>query len=158
MNTKNTFKDSKTIKVKGRGVPLDPYIFESSTEVPETFSGSYNDLTDKPTLFSGSYADLTEKPSLFSKNYSDLIGVPSTFAPSAHNHSASDINSGVLAAARIPSLAQSKITNLSTSLSAKLTATKGTVVADSVAADIPSLVADFNSLLASLRTAGIIAV
>ena len=38
--------------------------------------------------------------------WANLTGKPSTFAPSAHNHSASDINSGVFDAARIPSVPQ----------------------------------------------------
>lgn len=49
------------------------------------------------------------------------------------------------------------VTNLQTSLDAKITATKGVAVADSTATDVAGLVANFNSLLASLRTAGIIA-
>ena len=35
---------------------------------------------------------------------------------------------------------------------------KAAAVADSVAADVPALVTDFNALLAALRTAGILAV
>lgn len=35
-------------------------------------------------------------------SYNDLTDVPSTFAPSAHSHAASDITSGTLAIARIP--------------------------------------------------------
>jgi len=40
---------------------------------------------------------------------------------------------------------------------AKLTTSQGIAVADSVAGDVATLVTDFNNLLASLRTAGIIA-
>lgn len=48
------------------------------------------------------------------------------------------------------------------SVPAATTTTRGTVLqgatqADSVAADVPTLVTDFNALLAKLRTAGIIA-
>lgn len=171
MNNTRIFKDSNSIKVEGRGVPKDPYVLRTTIDIPTPFSGSYNDLTDLPTLFSGSYTDLTDTPALFSGNYADLTGtptlfsgsygdltgVPSTFEPSAHTHSASDINSGVLTAARIPTLAQSKVTNLVSDLASKLTASQGAAIADSVAADITTLVADFNSLLAVLRTAGIIA-
>lgn len=73
------------------------------------FSGRWEDLEDKPVLFSGSYADLTGKPTLFSGSYSDLTDIPTGFPPAAHSHTASDINSGTFAAARIPSLAASKI-------------------------------------------------
>lgn len=56
--------------------------------------------------------------------WSNLIGKPSTFAPSPHSHSAADINSGTLAAARIPTLSISKISGLQSALDAK--ATSGT--------------------------------
>ena len=72
-------------------------------------SGSYNDLSDKPTIPSLSgYATqswvqsqgyLTSVPA---QSWSSITGKPSTFTPSAHTHSASDITSGTLAIARIP--------------------------------------------------------
>ncbi|WP_197046174.1 head fiber protein [Mycobacterium tuberculosis] len=71
--------------------------------------------------------------------------------------SASAITSGTFAAARIPSLPQSQITNLTTDLAAKLTASKAAAQADSTATDVAGLVTDFNALLAKLRTAGILA-
>ena len=43
---------------------------------------------------------------------------PSTFAPAAHQHPASDIT-GTLAAAQIPTLAQSKVTGLASALDGK---------------------------------------
>lgn len=70
---------------------------------------------------------------------------------------AAAITSGTLATARIPNLAQSKITNLTTDLAAKLTAQKAAAQADSTATDVAGLVADFNALLANLRNAGILA-
>ncbi|WP_420887504.1 head fiber protein [Brevibacillus formosus] len=72
-------------------------------------------------------------------------------------YAASAITSGTFDTARIPTLAQSKITGLTTDLAAKLTATKASAQADSTATDVAGLVADFNSLLAKLRTAGILA-
>lgn len=45
--------------------------------------------------------------------------------------------------------------DISTQLSAKLTATKAATQADSVAATLPALVTDFNALLAKLKAAGI---
>lgn len=76
-------------------------------------------------------------------------------APATHTHAASAITSGTLNAARIPTLDQSKISNLTADLAAKLTATQAAAQADSVAEDITTLVADFNALLAKLRAAGI---
>ncbi len=89
-------------------------------------TGQYSDLLGRPTLFSGAYADLTGKPTLFSGLYADLGGVPSTFAPSPHTHAASDIVSGVLADARIPSIPISKTTGLQPALDAKLSTPTGT--------------------------------
>jgi hypothetical protein len=74
-----------------------------------------------------------------SVTWDDVQNKPTEFTPTAHTHAISDI------------------TNLSTSLSEKLTATQAAAQADSTAADIAGLVADFNALLAKLRTAGIIA-
>lgn|GEM_PF-6029362 len=71
-------------------------------------------------------------------------------------YNASAINAGTFDAARIPTLPQAKITNLTTDLAAKLTASKAAAQADSTATDVAGLVADFNALLAKLRTAGII--
>lgn len=110
-------------------------------------SGDYNDLTNKPSIpatqvnadwsagsgvaqilnkpslaavaTSGAYADLSGLPSLFDGTWASLSGKPSTFAPSAHTHAATDIVSGTLADARIPSLAISKTTGLQTALDAK---------------------------------------
>jgi len=64
-------------------------------------------VTGKPAFFSGSYSDLTDKPSLFSGSYNDLNDVPTEFPPAAH--SAAKVTSGTFEAARIPTLAASKI-------------------------------------------------
>ncbi|WP_099480444.1 head fiber protein [Paenibacillus ihbetae] len=65
------------------------------------------------------------------------------------------MNAGTFDAARIPTLPQSKITNLTTDLAAKLTASKAAAQADSTATDVDGLRADLNAVLAKLRTAGI---
>lgn len=66
-------------------------------------SMTYNAAANNWTV---TYTDNTTEtvagPALFSGKYSDLSGVPSTFAPSAHNHDASDINSGTLSIDRLP--------------------------------------------------------
>lgn len=86
MNRTNLFKDSSSIKIKGRGVSEDPYTFETTINTEDfataaqgaladsavqpgdlasvATSGAYSDLTGTPTLFSGSYNDLTDTPTL----------------------------------------------------------------------------------------------
>lgn len=60
-----------------------------------TANFTYANITGKPTLAtvatSGSYTDLTNKPALFDGSYTSLTNVPATFAPSAHNHTISQI-------------------------------------------------------------------
>lgn len=88
------------------------------------------ELLNKPTFATvattGAYADLTGQPSLFDGTWGSLTGKPSTFTPSAHTHDASDIVSGTLADARIPSLAISKTTGLQTALDGKFPNPAGT--------------------------------
>src|SRR5690606_41744636 len=55
----------------------------------------------------------------------------------------------------IPTLDQSKITNLVSDLSSKLTATKAAHQAHSSAEDLEALVSDFNDLIDKLIAAGI---
>lgn len=77
-----------------------------------------------------SWTSITGKPAFATVAttgaYADLTGVPSTFAPAAHTHAAADVVSGVLAAARIPSLAISQITGLQTALDGKYSLPTGT--------------------------------
>ena len=46
-------------------------------------------------------------------DWGDVTGKPSTFPAADHKHDAGDIDSGTLAAARIPTLSLSKVTGLS---------------------------------------------
>ncbi|WP_413091831.1 head fiber protein [Terribacillus sp. 179-K 1B1 HS] len=69
--------------------------------------------------------------------WADVKNKPSTFPPATHTHAIADI------------------TNLQTTLNDKLTASKAATQADSTAADVAGLVADFNALLAKLKDAGI---
>lgn len=92
-------------------------------------SGAYADLSGLPTIPAAQIqsdwnaisapAAILNKPSLFSGAYADLTGIPSTFTPSAHTHAASDIVSGTLAVARIPSLPISQTTGLQAALDGK---------------------------------------
>jgi len=92
---------------------------------------SYNDLTEVPTVFppeshTHSFSDLTQSSATTGQvptwngtawvpqtpatgsggggvsSYSDLTDVPTEFPPEAHTHTATDITSGTLAIARIP--------------------------------------------------------
>ncbi len=79
---------------------------------------------------------------------------PSAFAPAAHQHNASDINAGTLDAARIPTLAQSKITGLTTDLAAKIP--KSSVaglepIADPSTAEVGDVATLLNSLITALK-------
>lgn len=79
-----------------------------------------------------------------------ITGKPATFAPTIGT-------TATTAAAGNHAHAVAAITGLQAALDAKLTATKGVSQANSTATDITVLVADFNALLAKLRTAGVIA-
>ena len=64
-------------------------------------------------------AAASAEPEIPDPSWDDVTGKPSTFTPATHTHSADDIGSGMLNAARIPTLAQSKITGLSDALDSK---------------------------------------
>lgn len=61
------------------------------------------------------WEDVTGKPATFpaaDPAWADVTGKPASFPPADHKHDAADIDSGTLAAARIPTLSQSKVTGL----------------------------------------------
>lgn len=75
-------------------------------------------------------------------------------APIVHQHSAADINAGTLDAARIPTLAQNKVTNLATDLAARIqkSALAGVSAIPDPATATPADVASaFNALLTALK-------
>ena len=76
---------------------------------------AWGGVTGKPSTYT---------PATHSHAYADITGKPETFPPADHTHAAGDIT-GTLAAARIPSLAQSKITGLE----AKITEIEGRIAA-----------------------------
>lgn len=69
--------------------------------------------------------------------WDDVTDKPTSFPPATHTHDISDIK------------------NLQTTLNGKLTASKAATQANSTATDVEGLVADFNALLAKLKTAGL---
>ena len=52
-----------TVKLDDLGAAVSTHInYENVQNLPNIFSGDYNDLINRPNLFSGSYNDLTNKP------------------------------------------------------------------------------------------------
>lgn len=80
----------------------------------------WSTITNKPTTVSG--YGITDA---FNGSYGSLTGVPLTFAPSAHNHAAADVTTGVFALARLPALPISQTTGLQTALDGKFPAPTG---------------------------------
>jgi len=73
------------------------WVGSADTGVAAQPAVSWESLSDKPALFSGSYHDLSDKPSLFSGSYNDLSDVPTSFTPAAHSHAASKVTAGTFA-------------------------------------------------------------
>lgn len=74
--------------------------------------------------------------------------------PAPHTHAAADITSGTLDQARIPTLAQSKVTNLTTDLGAKIakSSVSGIAAIGTPASATPEEIATkVNALIAALK-------
>lgn len=113
--------------------------------------------TSDKALTNKKYVD--DQLSNYTPDWDDIQNKPATFTPSAHSHNASDITSGTLDAARIPTLDQSKITNLVSDLAAKLTATKLAYIApldlEDSDLDAVTVATAYNALISALINAGI---
>ena len=97
--TTTEYVDQQIANVSSGGsVDLSSYVTETElntalSNLPNSFSGDYNDLINKPTLFSGAYEDLTGAPTvpvdikdltdtdnlLFNKDYNTLTNKPTLF-------------------------------------------------------------------------------
>lgn len=124
-------------------------------------SVAWADITGKPTTFQPSAhthtASQISDASAVGKSV--MTAADAAAARTAIGAGTSNLALGTTAstaAAGNHTHATSAITGLQTALDGKLTATKGAAQADSTATDVAGLVADFNALLAKLRTAGII--
>lgn len=61
-------------------------------------------------------SDVGALPTSYAPTWGSVTGKPSTFPPADHTHAAGDTTSGTFSAARIPTLAQSKVTGLQSAL------------------------------------------
>ena len=89
------------------------WISDSGTETKRVSDDkfTYNSATNTVSAnISGKAATAGVADSANAVAWGNISGKPSTYAPSTHNHSATEITSGTLADARIPSLNASKIT------------------------------------------------
>ena len=86
-----------------------------NVELPaEAVEGADTHVEDHNTVYDAikevrTNVDAAEKKS---PAWGDVTGKPATFPAADHKHDASDITSGTLAAGRIPTIAQSKVTGL----------------------------------------------
>lgn len=78
-----------------------------------------------------------------------LGGKPSTFAPSAHSHSASDINSGILSLSRIPTGTTGSTVALGNHTHSQYVPTSRTINAKALTANLSLTAADVNALPSS---------
>lgn len=76
-----------------------------------TVSGAVDSVNGQVGVVVLDAADVGAKDASYVPDWTEITSKPLTFAPSAHVHSASDITSGVLDIARIPSLPASQVTS-----------------------------------------------
>lgn len=138
------------------------YRYGDGSEYPD--ARKFEDADVIPVVFVEKKADGTYEyveASDVEVSWGDITGKPSTFPPATHTHEIEDVNGlqsaldGKAEASHTHSISQ--VSNLQSALDAKLTAAQAEAQADSEAADLETLVADFNALLAKLRAAGIMA-
>jgi hypothetical protein len=124
---------------------------------------SWNELTDKPSTFPPAththpLSELTQSSATSGQvvtwsgtawvpqtptgggvtSYNDLTDVPSTFPPDAHTHAATEITSGTLALARIPTGTTSSTVALGNHTHSNYATTSGGITAIAVVASMPA--------------------
>lgn len=98
------------------------FIYNVTTKLPEWVTLGANVAITSGVLNSA----LVQPDWAATSGYAAILNKPTSFPPAAHTHDASDVVSGVLADARIPSLAISKTTGLQTALDGKFQNPSGT--------------------------------
>lgn len=86
-------------------------------------------------------------------DWASVTGKPATFAPTAHNQAFTTIT-GVATEAQIPTLAQAKVTNLTTDLAAKIpkaSVTAIAAIATPASATAEEIATKVNALIAALK-------
>lgn len=86
-------------------------------------------------------------------DWAAVTGKPTTFAPTTHNQAFTTIT-GVATEAQIPTLAQTKVTNLTTDLAAKIpkaSVTAITAIATPASATAEEIATKVNALIAALK-------
>lgn len=121
-----------------------------STFPPDTHNHSWGQVTGKPSAFppethTHAWGDITGKPTTFDPK----IGTTATTAAAGNDPRLSD--------SRTPKTHSHAWADITDKPTIPPAAPVAAAQADSTAEDVAGLVADFNSLLAKLRTAGIIA-
>lgn len=83
-------------------------------------------------------------------DWEDVENKPAEFPPASHTHAAGDVTSGTLAAARVPSLAISKITGLQSELDGKAESSHTHDIAD--VTGLQAIIDDLTSRIEALET------
>ncbi len=125
-----SYLQNSTVGVKGI-LPTDTNYWIVWTDAEAASTVAWSNITDKPTTFNaGTLQSVTLSattptanqflrynggtgtwtPTTYAPDWSDVTNKPSSFTPASHVHSADDVTSGVLGAARIPDLDAAKIT------------------------------------------------
>lgn len=124
--------------------------------------GMHNDLSNNVTEIRAN-VDLVETAANTPTAWADVSGKPATFAPTigatattAVAGNDSRLTAGAAGTATVRALGTTGTTAAAGNDARLLTGT-ATAQADSTATDVPGLLADFNALLAKLRTRGVIA-